>query len=108
MTVLLLDLELGRTRQLERYTEEGAIDLARRNYSTTLNHGQAGGRAVAAAARPAFGHGSLAAKPPSKFAAAPETTQFTNPPAIVDGLVAIRRSMGASQAGDSRSVRFAT
>jgi len=94
------------SRQLERYSEHGAIDFQHRSYQSTLSLGKAGGaiqqRRVGGqlyvTQTPHGQHGPpthwhavrLAHEPPARFASAPESAQFTNPPVILDGLGSTR------------------
>lgn len=94
------------SHQLQHYTEEGAIDFANRDYSTTLNLGTAGGAQLQRRLgdRLYVGHTRhgqplttarweslpVAPEPAGRFASAPEASQFTAPPALLDGLATTR------------------
>jgi hypothetical protein len=100
-----ITITLG-SHQLERYAEQGAIDFQRRSYRSTLSLGKAGGaieqRRVGGQlyvtqtrrgeqGAPTHWHAvRLAPEPAGRFASAPESVQFTDPPVVLDGLSSTR------------------
>jgi hypothetical protein len=108
-------------RQLERYTEEGEIDFAHRDYLATLNLGKAGGaiyqrrvgdtlyitQAPHGATHPPLRWlaVAIAREPAARFASRAENEQFTDPPVMLDALARTRSPVRCLGPGEVNSVQ---
>lgn len=105
-----IKITLG-SHQLEDYMQTGAIDFAHHSFSTLLSLGHEGGAIIQrrvgdhlyisqirhGASRPTRWRSvRLSHEPVNRFAAGPESEQFTAPPSILDGLASTRSPVTAA------------